>query len=118
MLIGSPQRSSFTSNLAAQLPPEIAPYVQGVGGGESFSVTEFYDRVAQKEGVGHDEAVRHARAVATDVQSAVTGGELDHLRSQLENEYRSSSANRALRPRKSWSATTMPTQRSRRQESP
>ena len=75
------------SNLAAQLPPEIAPYVEGEGGRESFSVAEFYDRVAQNEGVGHDEAVRHARAVATVVQTGVTGGELDDLRSQLGNEY-------------------------------
>jgi Uncharacterized conserved protein (DUF2267) len=46
-----------SSDLAAQLPPEIAPYVEGVGGGESFSVEEFYERVAQKEGVGKEEAV-------------------------------------------------------------
>ena len=75
------------SNLAAQLPPEVAPYVEGDGGREAFSVEEFYDRVAQKEGVGRDEAVRHARAVATVVQTAVTGGELDDVRSQLGNEY-------------------------------
>ena len=75
------------SNLAAQLPPEIAPHVEGDGGRETFSVAEFYKRVAQREGVGHDEAVRHARAVATVVQTAVTGGELDDLRSQLGNEY-------------------------------
>ena len=54
------------SDLAAQLPPEIAPYVEGVGGGESFSVEEFYERVAQKEGVGKEEAVGHARAVGTE----------------------------------------------------
>ena len=47
---------------------------------------EFYNRVAQKEGVGRDEAVRHARAVATMVQTAVTGGELDDVRSQLAGE--------------------------------
>jgi uncharacterized protein (DUF2267 family) len=75
------------SNLAAQLPPEIAPYVEGDGGREAFSVEEFYDRVAQKEGVSHDEAVRHARAVATVVQTAVTGGELDDVRSQLGDDY-------------------------------
>ncbi len=75
------------SNLAAQLPPEIASYVEGPGSGESFSVEEFYDRVAQKEGVGRDEAVKHARAVATVVQTAVTGGEVDDVRSQLGNEY-------------------------------
>ena len=75
------------SNLAAQLPPEIAPYVEGTGGQESFSVNEFYDRVAQKEGVGHDKVIRYARAVATVLQTAVTGGEIDDVRSQLGNEY-------------------------------
>jgi uncharacterized protein (DUF2267 family) len=75
------------SNLAAQLPPEIAPYVDGDGGRESFSVDEFYDRVAQKEGVDHDEAVKHARAVATVLQTAVTRGEIDDVRSQLGNDY-------------------------------
>jgi uncharacterized protein (DUF2267 family) len=75
------------SNLAAQLPPEVASYVEGSGSGEPFSVDEFYDRVAQKEGVDHDEAVKHARAVATVVQNAVTRGEVDDVRSQLGNEY-------------------------------
>jgi uncharacterized protein (DUF2267 family) len=75
------------SNLAAQLPPEIAPYVEGEGGREAFSVQEFYGRVAQKEGVGNDEAVKHARAVATVVQTAVTGGELEDVRSQLSDDY-------------------------------
>jgi uncharacterized protein (DUF2267 family) len=75
------------SHLAAQLPPEIASYVDGNGDGESFSVDEFYERVAQKEGVDHDKAVKHARAVATVLQTAVTGGEVDDVRSQLGNEY-------------------------------
>ena len=47
------------SDLAAQLPPEIAPYVEGDGGRESFSVEEFYERVARKEGSSNDEAIRH-----------------------------------------------------------
>jgi uncharacterized protein (DUF2267 family) len=76
------------SNLAAQLPPEVAPYVEGGGGREAFSIEEFYDRVAHKEGVEREEAIRHARAVATVVQTAVTGGELNDVRSQLGNEYR------------------------------
>jgi uncharacterized protein (DUF2267 family) len=76
------------SDLAAQLPPEIAPYLEGPGGQESFSVEEFYRRVAQKEGVSNDEAVRHARAVATVVHTAVTEGELDDIRSQLSDGYK------------------------------
>ena len=49
---------------------------------------EFYRRVAQKEGVSNDEAVRHARAVATVVHTAVTEGELDDIRSQLSDGYK------------------------------
>jgi uncharacterized protein (DUF2267 family) len=60
-------------DLAAQLPLEIAPYVEGAGGRESFSVEEFYERVARKEGISNDEAIRHARTVATVLQTAVTG---------------------------------------------
>jgi uncharacterized protein (DUF2267 family) len=36
-------------------------------------VDEFYDRVAQKEGTESEEAVKHARAVATVLRTAVTG---------------------------------------------
>lgn len=75
------------SNLAAQLPPELQGSLEGEGGREAFPVDEFYDRVAQKEGVGREEAVRHARAVATVLQTAVTGGELDDVRSQLGSGY-------------------------------
>ena len=61
------------ADLAAQLPPEIATYVEGIGGREVFSVDEFYDRVAHKEGTESEEAVKNARAVATVLQTAVTG---------------------------------------------
>jgi uncharacterized protein (DUF2267 family) len=76
------------SNLAAQLPPEVASHVKGAGDRGSFRVDEFYNRLAQKEGVSQDEAARHARTMATVLQTAVTGGELDDVRSQLGNEYK------------------------------
>ena len=75
------------SDLAAQLPSEIAPYVEGDGGREAFSVQEFYERVGQKEGIESEEAVKHARAVATVLQTAVTGGALEDVRSQVGNDY-------------------------------
>jgi uncharacterized protein (DUF2267 family) len=76
------------SDLAAQLPPEIALYVEGDGGREAFSVQEFYERVGQKEGIESEEAVKRARAVATVLQTAVTGGALEDVRSQLGNDYK------------------------------
>ena len=75
------------SNLAAQLPPEVAVFVEGDGGREAFSMQEFYERVAEKEGTNSAEALKHARAVATVLQTAVTGGELEDVRSQLGNDY-------------------------------
>jgi uncharacterized protein (DUF2267 family) len=75
------------NNLAAQLPPELAGYVQGEGGRERFSLGEFYDRVARKEGVGPNEATVHARAVASVLMNAVTEGEIDDIRDQLGEEY-------------------------------
>src|SRR5215212_6959202 len=75
------------ADLAAQLPPEIAPFVEGAGGREAFSVQEFYERVAHKEGTKSEVGVKHARAVATVVQTAVTEGALEDVRSQLGNGY-------------------------------
>src|SRR5215213_11467619 len=75
------------NNLADQLPPEIAEPLRGNGGRDGFSLAEFYRRVADKEGVEEPEAIRHARAVATVVEEAVTTGEMDHVRDQLNPEY-------------------------------
>jgi len=50
-------------------------------------VEGFYGRVAEKEGVGREEAVKHARAVATVLQTAVTEGEIEDVRSQLGKGY-------------------------------
>jgi uncharacterized protein (DUF2267 family) len=75
------------ADLAAQLPQEIAPFVEGAGGQEAFSVQEFYERVAHKEGTKSEEALKHARAVTTVLQTAVTGGALEDVRSQLGNDY-------------------------------
>ena len=75
------------NNLADQLPPEIADPLRCEGGRDGFSLAEFYRRVADKEGVKEPEAIRHARAVATVMEEAVTTGEMDHVRDQLKDEY-------------------------------
>ncbi len=75
------------NNLAAQIPDELAAPLRGEGGRDNFSLDEFYRRVGEKEGVGQDEAIRHARAVALVLQEAVTTGEMDDIRDQLKPEY-------------------------------
>jgi len=75
------------NNLADQLPEELAEPLRGEGGRDNFSLAEFYRRVSEKEGVEEPEAIRHARAVATVLEEAVTTGEMDHIREQLKPEY-------------------------------
>ena len=75
------------SNLADQLPEELADAARGEGGQESFSLQDFYSRVAEKEGVDPTEAVHHARAVAAVLKAGVTTGEIDDIRNQLKPEY-------------------------------
>ncbi|MBD3332849.1 DUF2267 domain-containing protein [candidate division GN15 bacterium] len=74
-------------HLGAQLPEEIANYLGETGQGESFSVQEFYDRVAKREKVETTDAQFHARAVIDVIRDAITEGELDHVRGQLPDEY-------------------------------
>jgi uncharacterized protein (DUF2267 family) len=75
------------NNLADQLPPEIVAPLRGEGGQDNFSLAEFYRRVSEKEGVEETEAIRHARAVATVLEEAVSTGEMEHIRDQLKPEY-------------------------------
>jgi uncharacterized protein (DUF2267 family) len=63
-----------------QLPLETADPLRGEDGRDSFSLAEFYRRIADKEGVEEPEAIRHARAVATVTEEAVTTGERGHVR--------------------------------------
>jgi uncharacterized protein (DUF2267 family) len=74
-------------NLAAQLPATVGSYLPAEGAGESFSVDEFYERVAQAEGCRTQDARRHARAVMAAIRSAVEPGEFEDLTAQLPGDY-------------------------------
>ena len=76
-------------DLASQLPPELAAYVRydEEHKSDSFSLEEFFGRVAKKEGVDEPSAVYHSRVVIEILQEALTGGEIDHIRSQLPPKY-------------------------------
>jgi len=78
------------SELAAQLPEEIGQCLRGREGqmGERFSLNEFYQRVSQREGVDAPTAAIHARAVFATINSAVTSGEYDDMKSNLPEEYK------------------------------
>ena len=67
--------------------PGLDKVLLGEDGRDSFSLAEFYRRVAEKEGVEEPEAIRHARAVATVTEETVTTGEMGYVRDQLNPEY-------------------------------
>ncbi|MGF1513352.1 MAG: DUF2267 domain-containing protein [Elainellaceae cyanobacterium] len=77
------------SHLAAQLPDEVGTYLKGHEGenGQPFNIDEFYQRVAQKEGVDGATAAAHVRAVFIVLQEAVTPGEFSDVKVNLSDDY-------------------------------
>jgi uncharacterized protein (DUF2267 family) len=76
-------------NLAAQLPREIGLFLQGplAGTGQRFSLAEFDQMVAEREGTNLPTAMFHARAVMSVVRDAVSPGEFANVRAQLPADY-------------------------------
>ncbi len=76
-------------DLASQLPQELGQYLRGREGenGQAFSLKEFYQRVADKEGVEPNIAVTHVRAVFTVLQQAVSPGEFADVRANFSDDY-------------------------------
>ncbi|MFB2976780.1 DUF2267 domain-containing protein [Microseira sp. BLCC-F43] len=76
-------------DLASQLPQELGQYLRGREGenGQAFSLKEFYQRVADKEGVEPNIAAMHVRAVFTVLQQAVTPGEFADVRANFSPDY-------------------------------
>lgn len=88
-VLGERLAGGETSNLAAQLPPELARELPEQGPGERFDLDEFYQRVARYEGGPVDErrARRHARAVAAALRTNLGGRQFEHVATQLPSEY-------------------------------
>ncbi len=77
-------------DLASQLPPELAEHMRHEGEETSnpFSLDEFFERVNEQDsGVDLPETAYHARVVIEVLGDAVTQGVMEHVRSQLPDEY-------------------------------
>lgn len=76
------------TDLASQLPPELAEEIDRSGQAEKFGLEEFYRRVAETEGHGctPQQARQHARATTAAVREAV-GPEYRHVLSQLPDDW-------------------------------
>jgi uncharacterized protein (DUF2267 family) len=71
-------------DLAAQLPQELqAPLQRSAEPAEDLSLEEFYERVAEREGVDTETARNDAAAVMRVLGMALTPGQLDDVMAQL-----------------------------------
>jgi uncharacterized protein (DUF2267 family) len=75
-------------DVAAQMPPELAPSLAGPREAEGFDAEEFVRRVAQREDVPFETAERHVRAVFAALGQAISPKELSDLEAQLSRDYR------------------------------
>jgi uncharacterized protein (DUF2267 family) len=75
------------NDVAEQLPPELRPLLRDDEMAQGFSLDEFLERVARREGVDTERAARDARAVFAALSRAVPGEELADLASQLPREF-------------------------------
>jgi uncharacterized protein (DUF2267 family) len=77
-------------DLASQLPPELAEYMryEGEETGNPFSLDEFFEKVNERDpGTDLPKAAYHARVVVEVLRDAVSQGVIEHVRSQLRDEY-------------------------------
>ncbi|MBE0599165.1 MAG: DUF2267 domain-containing protein [Desulfuromonadales bacterium] len=75
------------NDLAAQLPPELQPFLLEPMESESFDLKEFFERVGEEEGIGTAQAQQHATAVISVLCDAVTRGEIEDVKSQLPKDF-------------------------------
>jgi uncharacterized protein (DUF2267 family) len=73
--------------LAAELPPEIAPYTYTDGPAERFDVDEFLRRVAAREQVDVHTAERHVRGVLSALAQAVSPKAFADVTGQLPKDF-------------------------------
>jgi uncharacterized protein (DUF2267 family) len=77
-------------DLADQLPEPLGEQVRtsSSGAGERLSLDGFFERVGERAGLQDaTEAERRARAVMGVLTEAISGGELEDVKSQLPSEF-------------------------------
>jgi uncharacterized protein (DUF2267 family) len=74
-------------DLAAELPPEIAPYVATTTPAEHIDLDGFVRRVMAREAVDPETAERHIRAVFLALGRTVSDKELSDVRAELSKDY-------------------------------
>lgn len=74
-------------HLSSQLSEEMKSYIHEGDLTGKFSADEFFEKISEKEGVELDKAKEHAKVVADVLETAITPGEIDHIRAQLPKDF-------------------------------
>ncbi len=83
----SGSRPARRSELARQLPDELATSVAGVEHAQPLSRDEYVERVADRARVGTHAAEHDARVVVSVLASMLADGEIEYLRAALPADY-------------------------------
>jgi uncharacterized protein (DUF2267 family) len=75
-------------DLAAQLPPELAPWIATTSPADGFSADEFVRRVARRQGVADATASEQVEAVFDALSHAISADEWHDLTSELPASFR------------------------------
>ncbi len=87
-VLGERLEAGEATDLASQLPKELGEAVaRSHGTGETFSASDFVERVADREGIAPNDADKRVRAVLATLQDAVTGGQMEDVLTQLPTDY-------------------------------
>jgi uncharacterized protein (DUF2267 family) len=84
-------------DLAAQLPEELAVYIEDVEEKQNYNRQEFIARVAGLEGCDPSSAEAHIKGVAGVLSTAVTQGEWEDVLSQMPNDLKELLSGKRLR---------------------
>jgi uncharacterized protein (DUF2267 family) len=79
-------------DLADELPPDLHPALErgksrSGGKAKRMSLDEFVWRIAEREGVGYEQALEHARAVFAALRDSLTDRELSDMLAELPRAY-------------------------------
>lgn len=89
--LGERMNGKEAENLASQLPAELSTQLQSGNYAqepEEFSLEEFYQRIAQREGgLDPEQSKDRARVVMEVLTRATSGGELRDVQRQLPEEF-------------------------------
>jgi uncharacterized protein (DUF2267 family) len=76
------------AKLAGELPMEIGEHLRRMAGpADTIDLQDFFDRVAQREGLDKRESVFHTRCVIEVMDEATSGSLLAKVREQLPAEF-------------------------------